>query len=201
MVDQPWKEFQAKLKKNGANSVYAAREILVQDFLQLERTRSLSHDGSELTSGDKIPTRRSMQECQQSSVSSNISSHSISRTCSSEYLPRQECIGVQRRESIGVPRRESIGGSLTIAQLLTESLPWMDSKQGTSVEFNRRKDDFESYVLAVTGRGQPQLPRRRVQRRFSLDSFTVNFNENMFTSLAGKSRSSSLDLATGNAQR
>ncbi|KAI2502556.1 hypothetical protein MHU86_11903 [Fragilaria crotonensis] len=163
MDNQLWKEFQAKLKKNGATSVYSARGMLVQEFLQLETTRRLSNDSgcSERSFVDRAANQNNVQGLQTPTSPINISSHSISRSPSSDHLEKQE-------------RSGSLGGS----PLLVDSMPRRieTSQHG---EAHHHKHLFESFVHDIVGRARAEVPRPRAQRRFSLPSFGMTSERNI----------------------
>ena len=173
MDKQLWIEFQAKLKKHGANSVYSAREMLVQEFLQLETTRRLSNDGSERAGVDKRVTQDFTQGLPTPTSSINMSSHSISRSHSSDQVEDLE-------------RRCSMGSSTHLVDGLPQRIE--NSNQG---EANQHKDLFESFVHDIVGRVRSR-PQPRAQRRFSLPSFGMP-SERKITGASTMRRSSSKD--------
>ena len=124
---QSWKSFQRKLRSSGANSVYSAREMLAQEYVNQERTKQLDASGG---AHELSPRHTSID-----SSSANISSYSLSHSPPSDAPPLQ-----QGRRSISIS--------------LPGAMQWVNkSSQETGC---CTTGGFKSFVDDAVGRGQPE---------------------------------------------
>ena len=149
-IPTTWKVFQGKLRENGANTVYAAREMLAKEYVLQQRKRDplgfdssvetlsahpcslaniSSYSLSQSPPSDFLLPRATSLPCSLA----NISSYSLSQSPPSDFLPSQ-----QRRRSLS----------------FFQGMHWDNDKK--QHPHQRVTSGFKSFVDEVVGRGEPE---------------------------------------------
>lgn len=153
-----WKALQEKLRKNGANTVYAAREMLAQEYVLQQRERDpTAFCGVNTLSPRATPVHSPL---------TNISSNSLSRSPpSSSHLP-------------------SLKRSHSLSFLPEFGIQRIDTSKRKSDQ--RVTSGFKSFVDDVIGRDEPELQESAlISRGLSRSS---SFQGRLYLSFPRKTR-------------
>jgi hypothetical protein len=170
--DDTWKDFQAKLRKSGVLSAYAAQELLAQDFVRQEQEEQQlqkqqgNHKGKRTENANH--NRRPL-----SSVRRNSSIEDVSRTTITENVSSTSFCQDSRKDDQKLPPSK-------LRTMMRQSFPLTffkrpeksDSSSTTTTtpkEKIRRQEKFETHILQTSGIQDPSefypplsyMPKRR----------------------------------------
>ena len=147
MEGQQWKDFQAKLRQSGANSVYSTREMLVREFVVQERHRQSDDDDIASRGSGVVVPRRS------SDIS--IKAPMMTKGNISSYARSRDSLATQANGWSSFSQMVSVNMESTTKQRLA----------------NQRQQDFDSMVCVAMGKPkaeQHQVKKERTRRRNSI---------------------------------